>query len=205
MGEIAKKVKSGTRVAEQVIHKSTMSWSIMASFILNFNYHSIEFQNLIKNYFSFLKPKIEQKLTQFKSYLPSPTEQILLSEKNLPSYENIKKIQKFKSEQFTICTNDYNNLKNKQTVNQFIKSKNGKYYIIDNIISINNIILLFCYQFINISNYCITDSIFFQHIKSSQGFSKDLEILELSEIESNISSYFLENSFILIEIFNHHL
>lgn len=208
IGKLAKLVKSPKWVSEQVLNKSLMSASIVTTVLSNFEHHTPDFQKHVAGYFPILEENCPKPGTKKKYPLTEPEASLLNSHFNCTvdlHSKDIYQIDKVIFGKHYISTNDYSTKRNEQTNNQYIKTFAGNYYLIDNIIMIDDQVYFSCFQYLDPQNYKVIDDVYFDHIKTSKDLSIDHKLVLLSEIESPFSALFFKNKHIIFDLFNRHI
>lgn len=211
IGQIAKKVKTGAKVAEQVLRKSLISTSILVQLYNKYDQLSEDFKEIVaRDYFPNIwslpdKPKIAD-----RNYALSQNELSLLVNvvENRDPLGNIERMDKIAFNNYAIHTESYNSSHNNDTNNQYVRTKAGGYYMVRNIIRIGGDVYLFCNEFVNLEKYQVTDSIYFDHIKyteSSNLSMSDLKLVRFCDIECLFAVLFLFPFFYIFDLFNCHL
>ena len=218
MGELVRKVKTATKVSEQVLKKSLIASQLLLSISQNYAKHSDSFKKHIieEKYFPALFSEETDPIEQIRilkgDYTLTEIERDLLSstfDLSLPPDEIVEKVSKIFIDNFYVSPNDFNNANCSHNNNQFIKDKAGNYFVVNNIVKINNIIYLFCFQYVNLQNYIVLNEFAFQHIHYTLYPPQNQQILLLSDIDRPFSMLFLthldSHKFILFDLFNSHL
>lgn len=209
MGKIAKQVHTNTKVAEQVLNKTCTITSSMVNFFVYYDQFPEEGREYImEKYFDFLSPETQKVTLSSKKSTLSPSEVNLLSHfigEELPLDTPVHQINKIRLSKFTVSTNEYSSFNNENTNNQYFKSKDGKYYIIYNIVQFRESVYLFCDEYIQLMPYPVSDSLTFSHIKHTKRLSNNTQILLSNVIESPISVIFFNGNYVLFDLFNRHI
>lgn len=208
MGKLAEQIQTGTKVAEQVTNKSLMITSTVANYFSNIDNFDEEFNEFVmKTYFPFLLEDEPKPSVESKKYPLSPEEKSLLSifdPIEINSRTPVHNINKVRFNKFTLSTNDYSIRNNELTNNQFIKSKNGKYFMIYKIIRVRSESYLFVHEYLNPKHYAVREGLEFPHVKFTSQLSTTLQIMKLTEIDVPISVLFFNDVFFLLDLFNRH-
>lgn len=207
MGKLAEQVQTRTKVAEQVTNKSLVITSSVVNFFANIDSFGQKFKDFVmKHYFpSLFKEKVKSSIAS-KKYKLLPEERNLLSTINpieITSQTLVHNINKIKLNKYIISTNDFSVRNNEQNNNQFIKSQDGKYYLIYKIVQVGKDIYLFVHEYLNPLSYTAKDRPF-PYLKYTSHLSTTLQIIKSSDIDVPFSMVFFNDLFILYDLFSRH-
>ena len=210
MGKIAKQIhESKIHIAEQAINKCSVISSTITNFYSNIDCFETEFIKYFLKTLSLLtdEDSKEEKLSvDEKNYCLNPIEKNLFSSVfNREIKSKISSINKFTLEKMVIATNKYSTITNEKNNNQFIKTKNNKYYIVVKILKIENHFFLLCNEFKNLNFLNVTENLFYHYIQWTTSKSTTYELIKSSDIECQVTVIRHFSKFFIFEIFNRHV
>ena len=206
MGLIAKRVKTGTNVTQQVMKKFLTYQSIISSCRNNTSHMSEMFLKSLYNYMPKLCPNNTPIKVFQEVYKPIGAENKLLGQGTFQSQKRIRIKEKI------VCTRNYNQTAAKSTNNHCIKTEIGKYYIVEKIIKNDrNETYLICNEFLNCQKLLLRtterklENLHFSYIKTFSKISTMTVKLKCSDF-SELATYANVNGVnYLFDIFNKHL
>lgn len=213
MGELGKMVQTATKVNEQLMKKAITFQSIVVTFMTHFDQFTAPFKQVLLKFYPALLNSTNDSFNKFRestqkhdlnevefSLLPIDLRQSM-------DTRTVQKVDIIYQRNFYICSNKYN-YRNANamttTDNQFIKTKSGKYCMVENIFKVGNDYFMFCLEHLNVRKYPVYENLYSAHLKLSNVLSSKLLIVTLDEIECSFSRVFFNGTFYILDLFNKH-
>ena len=193
MGIIAKRVKTGTNVPQQVLKKIINYQTIVSFTTVNNTDCSIEFINQVDD----LMPKLGLILHEDQSF-------------SIVS-KNIKEPNRIRVSNQLICTKEYNDTRAVSTCNHCIRTTKGKFFIVKKIVQSDDteiIYTLLCNEFLNcrkLSVYDDKDCTNFNYIYTYSKISNNMCSINLNEFAELATYTEIMNINYIFIIFNKHI
>ncbi|KAI2795351.1 hypothetical protein BLOT_016853 [Blomia tropicalis] len=208
MGLIAKRVKTGTNITQQVMKKMVTYQSVL-SYSTNSPNCSVHFMQEVERYLPMLSP-IGRSIKPMAENCPNGLTECELN--ILPKDEGYELIQRISFNNEVLCTKKYNQQKAISTINHCCKTVKGKFYIIEKIVvGINTKkTFLLCNELLNCVKLPLESGFTQSHAhfsyihtysKTSQ-LTQNIPITDVSELCTYTT---INNANYLFSIFNKHI
>ena len=203
MGVIAKRVKTGTNIPQQVMLKMITFQSIISSCISKISSCSVPFLQSLYQYLPKICPIPKKTKTHLQPFKPNEQERLALNTTD----EQLISQDRIRFNNFLICTREYNKNKAKTTINHCILSNKDKFYIVEKIAKNTNESSLLCYEFLQVQQYPLKSpgSLKFPHIFTFKKLSTALQKVEVKAVKELCTYAIINECNFIFKIFNKHI